>query len=200
MTQVDTSTRRQVAEQRLLVIRNALEVADEELERAFVERDWEALEFDSWVAYCAAIPEYRNFKMKTAPRRERIKKILEANGSIREAAAAAGTSVGTAHNDARVLGFVQERSELNTPAVYPEAINPAKPAKAAVPASRLPVWATAAMRVQTAGARGLTCLELEHELGWGHGAASAALHGAERKGRIRRDGRFRDRYGTYVAT
>jgi hypothetical protein len=65
--------RRQAAESRLLVIKNALEVADQELSRALAERDWEA----------------------------RTRALIEADPSVteREIAAATGASPATAHRD-----------------------------------------------------------------------------------------------------
>ena len=45
----------------------------------------------------------------------------------------------------------------------------------------------------------MSCLEFEDKQGWRHGAASAAFHAAERKGRVFRDGRIRERYAVYAA-
>lgn len=59
-------------------------------------------------------------------------------------------------------------------------------------------WRVAASLVRRQADRGLTCLELELETGWGHGAASAALHAAESKGAVRRVAVFRQGYAAYV--
>jgi hypothetical protein len=64
----------------------------------------------------------------------------------------------------------------------------------------LTAWQTVLRHVRRAGDRGLSCLEFERETSRGHGAASAAFHSAERKGFIRRDGRFRGGYAVYVRT
>lgn len=60
-------------------------------------------------------------------------------------------------------------------------------------------WRQAAALVRRQGGRGLTCLELEAETGWGHGTASGALHAAEKKGAVHRIGTFRAGYIVYLA-
>lgn len=164
-----STTRRQQAEQRLLVIRNALEVADVELERAFVERDWETLEFDSWESYCAAIPEFQHFKMKAGPRRVRAKLLREAGATIPEIVAATGSSLGTIHRD------------LNpAPSFQMETAQPAEmPAEPSSPTA--PTHVLAARVIAACGASGGTTREVMGHLKWDQGPASVALSKAAKK-------------------
>ena len=87
--------RRQQAESRLLIIRNALAVADEELARAYAEKDWEALGCKSWAAYCAELlPDLKFIKLRPEVRRARIAALHAAGASRREVAAGSGASLG----------------------------------------------------------------------------------------------------------
>lgn len=181
-------TRREQAEQRLLVIRNALEVADAELARALAEQDWEVFDLASFEDYCAEkLPELVHIKLRVAARRARTKTILDANpdATERQIGAATGASPATAHRD--VLA-VTGRS----------ASNEATAERSAAVVSPLTNWQVVARFVVARGAAGATCRELEDKLGWRHGTASAAFNAAEKKGHIRRDGRLRDRYGVYI--
>ena len=94
--------RRQQAEQRLLVIRNALDIADKELAKAKANRDWEVFDLCSFEDYCAEMLPDLKFITLRAPRRQaRIKALLaeDPDTTEREAAAATGSSAATAHRD-----------------------------------------------------------------------------------------------------
>lgn len=172
-------------------IRDALALADDLLVRAYEGKAWEALGHASWPAFIAAeLPELRMVKLRTEVRREWVRKLLEAGASVREAAVAAGTSVGSAHNDARVLGFVEERSELNTPRAAEQPVSPPLPQVSNVD--------RAVALVAAQGARGLTVRELCHEADWHHGQASGALTKAHQRGLIARSDVYRDRCAAYL--
>lgn len=183
--------RREQAEGRLRIIRNALGVADEELEAALVNRDWEVFDLPSFEAYCAEkIPEFRHFKMRREPRNERIDRLHRQGATIPQIVAATGSSLGTVHRRLEALEGGHKR----------EPVSNRKEADPAPPALAEPKWLVVARFVNAQGQRGASCLEFERAQGWGHGAASAAFYAAEKKQAVRRDGRIRQGYGVYRAS
>lgn len=191
MTTDTLTTRRQQAESRLLVIRNALTVADEELSRALAERDWEVFGLGSFEAYCSEmLPELVHIKLRVAARRARTKALLDADPAVTERAiaAATGASPATAHRDVLAVTGREVASNEASPEM-PQAAPPVQS----------PKTDRVVALVAAQGARGLTCLELEHETGWRHGVASGPVSTVARQGRIRATGRFREGYGVYVS-
>lgn len=186
-TAADLQTRRAAAENRLLVIRNALSVADEELERALVERDWEVFDLPSFEAYCAEkIPEFKHFTMRPESRLQRIERLRRLGATIPQIVAATGSSLGTVHRSLEALEGGHKRPAVSKwkDEEQPEPLSPEVIADATN-------WQVVRRHVSKAGARGLTCHEFEQATGWGHGRASAAFHSAEHKGYIHRDGTLR---------
>jgi uncharacterized protein YerC len=183
MTATMTDTRRQQAEGRLLVIRNALEVADQELGRALAERDWEVYDLASFEEYCAEkLPDLVHIKLRAPERRARVKKLLEAGATRRQLAAATGASLGQVQKDVVALRGPQERSLVNaTPSLTGES--------RADQVVRL---------VGLAGDEGMTVRELCARARIHHGAASGALSRVHRQGRVRRLLRYRDDCAVYV--
>lgn len=192
-------------------IRDALAVADDLLAQAYQGRAWEALGYDSWPAYCAGeLPELRFLKLRAEARRERVRALRNEGATIPDVVAATGSSLGTIHRDLVSLEGGHTRGpsfQTETPeAQEPEAAPPVPMAKTdrvvALVASQgdrgMTNWQVVARHVTSRGGVGSTCLEFEDESEWRHGAASAAFHAAERKGVIRRDGRFRESYAVYV--
>lgn len=154
--------------------RNALAVADDLLARLYAGRAWEVLGHADWPALCAAeLPELRHLKMRAAPRRERVAVLLERGATVRDVAAATGASVGTAHNDVRVLTDVAAAPVIDT-----------RPAHVQV-----------AGLVAAAGARGLTIPQAQRRTGWTYGATSGALSRAERRGLVTRPAHLDPRGG-----
>jgi hypothetical protein len=163
------------ARQRVSAIRNALALADDLLARAYEARDWQVLGHPSWEAYCAAeLPELRHLKLRKPDRQARHAALFGAGASVREAAAATGASIGTAHND---------RQEL-TP-------TPAAPARVESRADQV------VRLVAAAGLDGRTCAELERSMRAHHGIVSGALSRVARQGRVVHVG-TRNGYGVYV--
>lgn len=143
-------------------IRDALAVADDLLARAYAGRAWEVLGHKSWEAYCAAeLPELRHIKLRKAERLARAAVLYGLGASVREAAAATGSSVGQAHNDRKAI-------------------------TAPPPAPAGPVCKTARVLdlLAAAGDKGLTARQVEARTGWHHGSASAALTRLHQAGRI----------------
>lgn len=192
------TARRQQAEERLRVIRNALEVADDELERAFVEKDWETLGFDSWESYCSAIPEFHHFKMKAQPRRERVAKLRAQGANIPQIRAATGASLGTIHGDVKLL----EGGHSREPVSFLKDEQPPQPAEQPVPTPPAPVSnvARAVALVAAQGTRGLTVQELCREASWHHGQSSSALTKAHQRGLLVRSDSYRQRCAVYLPT
>jgi len=147
--------------------RNALAVADELLARLYAGRAWVALGHPDWPALCAAeLPELRHLKMRRAARLERVRLLAERGASVRDVAAATGSSVGQAHADVKAVGQ-------------------AAPA-AAVQRADVPAHVRVAELVAASGARGLTIPQAQRRLGWSYGATSGALSRAERRGLVTR--------------
>lgn len=145
--------------------RNALALADDLLARLYAGRAWEVLGHADWPALCAAeLPELRHLKMRTPARRERVAALLEHDATVRDIAAATGSSVGTAHNDVQALTTVAAPAELDP-----------RPAHVRV-----------AELVAAAGAAGLTIPQAQRRTGWTYGATSGALSRAERRGLVER--------------
>lgn len=185
-------TRLQQAESRLLVIRNALTVADEELSRALAERDWEVFGLATFGEYCAEkLPELEHIKLRVAPRQARTKALLEADPTVteREIAAATGASPATAHRD--VLAVTGRAVASNEAGPQPPVTAPPVPQSG---------YRAAVALVAAQGAHGLTVKELAAATGWHHGQASGALSKAARKQLIRARPTFRDGCAAYVAS
>lgn len=179
---------REAAQHRVRVIRNALEVADEELVKAYEARDWETLGYDSFEAYCVGeLPGLRTMTLRAPARRARAHALRAKGATIPEIVVATGSSLGSIHRDL-------------TPRKPAPSFQMETPAPPLVPVERLAKWQTVVRHVAAAGAAGLTCLEFERQTGWRHGASSAAFHSAQRKGYVRRGGTFRGGYGTYVSS
>jgi hypothetical protein len=175
-------TRRQQAESRLLVIRNALEVADQELGRALAERDWEVYDLASFEEYCAEkLPDLVHIKLRAPERQRRTKALIDADPTVTERAiaAATGASPATAHRDRLAVTGRRPASNEATP----------PPSK---PESRVSVI------LRLAGDGPVTVRELCARARIHHGAASGALSRVHRQGRVRRLLRYRDDCAVYV--
>ena len=187
-------TRRQQAEARLMVIKNALEVADQELCRALAERDWEAFDLSSFEEYCAVkLPELTHIKLRVTARRARTAALLDADPTVTERAiaAATGASPATAHRD--VLAVTGRE-----PASFE-----AKPAPAQEPVTTPPPpvsgYRAAVALVASRGAGGMTFVELCEASGWRGGQATGALSKAHDKGLTVPTGIYRDGCNVYRA-
>lgn len=183
-----TAARRQQAESRLMVIRNALEVADAELARALAERDWEVYNLASFADYCAEkLPDLQHIKLRVDARRARTRALIDAAPDVteREIAAATGASPATAHRD--VLA-VTGRSASNEASPTP----PVSLSAGVSNVDRAVAW------VAARGARGLTYIELCERTSWRGGQATGALSEAKRRGLIVPSGAFRDGCSVYV--
>jgi hypothetical protein len=74
--------------------RNALALSDDLLARLYAGRAWEALGHADWPALCAAeLPELRHLKLRAGPRRDQVGAMADARRTVRDVAAAFGTSV-----------------------------------------------------------------------------------------------------------
>jgi hypothetical protein len=71
----------------------------EEISAAYIERDWEALGYDDFKAYCDAEFETHLLRIRIALRREIAAELYDAGATTREIAAATGTSQKTADRD-----------------------------------------------------------------------------------------------------
>lgn len=183
MTSTMTDTRRQQAESRLLVIRNALEVADQELGRALAERDWEVYNLASFEEYCAEkLPDLVHIKLRAPERQRRTKVLIDADPTVTERAiaAATGASPATAHRDRlAVTGRRPASNEATTPPAKPE--------------SRVSVI------LRLAGDGPVTVRSLRKVTGWDHQEASPALSRLAASGRlVYLPGEKRGRMGAYV--
>lgn len=190
--------RRQQAEQRLMVITNALEVADAELVRALLERDWEVFGLPSFERYCVEkLPGLTVIKLRRPARLARIKALLEADPDLpeRTLAAAAGASVGTAHNDVVFLTTGKKPGALKVEQPAP----PAYQSSDERYAEAVSGYRAAAALVAAQGAHGLTYVELCEQTGWRGGQATGALSKAHRKGLIAPTQNFRLGCAAYVA-
>lgn len=191
-------------------IRDALVLADDLLVQAWEGRAWEALDYESWAAYCEAeLPQLRT--IKALPPDERANTWADmVRAGLSMGAVAEGSGVGKA-TISRALsgkelpvtatgldGKVRSTRRATVPS---RNSSPApQPAEQPVPAvGALTRWQVVVQHVTSRGLGGATCLEFEDKAEWRHGAASGAFYAAERKGHIVRDGRFRDRYAVYVA-
>jgi hypothetical protein len=170
-------------------IRDALAVADDLLAQAYQGRAWEALGYDSWAEYCSKeLPELRHLKMRAEARRERVRALLAEGASRREMAAATGADVATVHRD---VVFIEGRTVANATPVEdsPAEVEP-----------DLPKTEQVVRLVAAQAEKGMTCLEIEHEMGWRHGVASGPVSrmAAPKRHRIVPSGRFREGYTVYV--
>jgi hypothetical protein len=164
-TVVEASLDQRTARRLLSEARNALALADDLLARLYAGRAWQVLGHADWPTLCAAeLPELRHLKMRTAPRRERVAALLEHGATVRDIAAATGSSVGTAHND------VQAFADVAAP----------------MPADLRPAHVRVAELVAAAGTAGLTIPQAQRRTGWTYGATSGALSRAERRGLVER--------------
>lgn len=189
-------------------IARKLQDADGELLRAWEGRVWEALDLPDWSTWCAvSFPELQSVRLAVPTRQERAKVLRLVGASEREIAAATGVSPASTHAD---LTALRERGELDgEPATVRSGDNRERPARQPATEARAAAQVQrhgltilmheAWQRVDAAGETGLTCLELERRTRWRHGRASSLLNRLERAGLVRRDGRFRDGYGTYLA-
>lgn len=182
---VEAPVLEQLESRRLLSeVRNALALADDLLARLYAGRAWESLGHPDWPTLCEReLPELRHLKMRTGPRRERARALLEQGATVRDVAAATGASVGTAHNDVAAVRNLRNRAAAQTEQI-------AQPAHVIV-----------AELVAAAGARGLTIPQAQRRLAWTYGATSGALSRAERRGLVTRPGDLERRGGfrPYVA-
>jgi hypothetical protein len=165
----------QLAARRLVSeARNALAVADELLARLYAGRAWEALGHPDWPTLCEReLPELRHLKMRTGPRRERVRLLADAGATVRDVAVGTGSSVGQAHADLKAVREDQ---------VAPSADERAR-------------HVIVAELVAAAGARGLTIPQAQRRLGWSYGATSGALSRAERRGLVTRPEHLERRAG-----
>lgn len=161
-------------------LREALTVAVDLLGEAFEGRAWEALDYPTWEAYCAAeLPELAQLRMPLEERRAAVSELRGRGMSTRAIAAPLGLSVGTVHADLKAggvqLATVTSLDGRQRPGV----------AAAAAPAPRLTNVARTVLIVREAGAEGLTVRDLCRRTRWHHGQASATLCRLAAAGRIR---------------
>lgn len=187
-------------------IAQKLDSADQDLARAYEGRVWEALELESWEAWCAArLPQLQHLRLTVPVRVERAVELRLVGASERAIAAACGVSPGTAHTDlerARAAGQLEQEPDTvaSLDSRRRPARQPATAAEAKVERHGLTILMHEAwQRVAGCEDAGMTCLELEKKARWRHGRASSLLHRLERAGYVRRVELFRDGYGVYVA-
>jgi Trp operon repressor len=125
---------------------------------------------------------------------------IDAQLSQRAIAERLGTSVATVNGDLRRRGVTVAGVVGADGKTYPanrerKAVEPV-----ADPYAGLSRMEETVARVATAGARGLTSIELDAATGWPMGTATANLSRLERRGRIHRCGTFRRDRGAYVVT
>lgn len=150
-----------------------------------------ALGYSSWHDYVLAeFGDIKELRLPVAERRALVASMCEAGKSVTDIVKALGFSRGTVQNDKVALGLSKAGIGDVVPIYEPEPN----------PYDGLSQTQEALARVTAQGDRGLTCAELEYETGWRHQSASPALYRLERRGRIRRDGRFRQGFGVYVVT
>jgi hypothetical protein len=118
---------------------------------------------------------------RAAPR-DRVAALLavDPDATVRDLAAATGSSVGTAHGDVAAVRDVPQPADCT---------------------AQLSAHERVAALVAAAGARGLTIPQAQRRLGWTYGATSGALSRAERRGLVHRPGGLEQRGGfrPYVA-
>lgn len=160
-------------------IRDAGALHDDLLVQALEGRAWAALGHDTFEAYCAAeLPELRMLALRPVTRRARIRALRTADPQVtlRDLAAATGSSPATAMRDLRAL---EGRPVVN-------------------PYAGMTRAAETLARLAAAGERGLTSTELDAATSWPMGTATGTLSKLERRGAIRRTGIIRGRRGAYV--
>jgi hypothetical protein len=168
-------------------IRDVGALHDDLLVQALEGRAWAALGHESFEAYCAAeLPELRMLKMRPAPRRARAKALRAAdpNVTLRDIAAATGSSPATAMRDLRPEDF------------------PSTPAGRGLETGDFAGMTRAQetlARLKAAGERGLTSTELDAATTWPMGTATGTLSKLERRGLVHRPGHMRGQRGAYVA-
>lgn len=190
-------------------IRKTLEVAVDLLVEAWRGRVWLALDHPTWEAYLVAeFGDLRNLRLPVESRRARVAIMRDAGMSTRAIAPTPGIgSVGTVAADLKALREAGRLDESNVRGLDDRRVAKAtalelEPVElgAVEPARQLTSVDLAVAAVAGAGAKGLTCPELERRLKWRQGQASGALSTAAKRGRLvyRADLR-RGSYGAYVA-
>lgn len=201
---------RKGAEKLTASIRRHLESADIELARAWEGRVWEALDLPDWAAWITrSFPELEYVKLTVPARQDSVVALRLVGASERDIAVARGVSPATIHAD---LVSLREAGRLNgeptttrsrdgreRPARQPATAMQDRAAAQAQRHGLTLLMAEAWERLEQAGGRGMTSLELERKTRWRHGRVSSLLHRLERAGLVYRSGEFRDDYGVYVA-
>jgi hypothetical protein len=191
-------------------IRKNLAAADDDLLRAWEGRAWEALDLESFGAFCELVTADLLFVRLTVPqRRERVLRLVEAGASQRDAALASGVSAATVNADVAHLERTGQLTRPDQVRGSDGVLRPATVLRPELPQTNVDrcgltlLMHEAWQRVDRTGEDGITCPELEKAARWRHGRTSSLLHRLERAGFVKRDGRTREQYGTrhsvYVA-
>lgn len=193
-----TDVRRQQAEGRLLVIRNALEVADDALVQAYAERDWEVFGYTSWGEYVAEmLPHLR--MIKALPVDERAEKWAEqVRAGLSQAAVAEGAGVGKATVSRALKGKELPDNATGLDGKV-RSTRPTVPSRNGSPAPKLSGAAQVRAALVKAGAAGVTTPELVSRLRLHWGVVSGELSRCTDNGRALLPTTTRDGYAVYVA-
>jgi hypothetical protein len=175
-------------------LREALTVAVDLLGQAFDGRAWEALGYASWEEYCTAeLPELAQVRMPLEERRSAVAELRGRGMSTRAIAAPLGLSVGTVHSDLKSAGV-----QLATVTSLDGRQRPSA-APAAVPAPRRPKTARVVDVVRSAGAEGVSVVDVCERTRWGRHLVAPTLTRLAEAGRIRYVApERRGRFGRYV--
>lgn len=205
---------REEAQARADAIREKFSEAWEMLGEAYLRRDWIALEFATWDAYCEALfSDVRQHRLPVAARRAIVKLwTKEYRMSANAAASGLGTSPATVKGDRKAL---LEEGELTVDDLAEViSLDDRRRRRNALNASRKPAETVEELQPPEGLSRameglwwlahsmsGLNSIELSHVAGWDDrpGLASGVLSKLEKRGLAHRNGVVRGTRGVYVA-
>lgn len=192
-----TDVRRQQAEERLLVIRNALEVADQELAKAYAERDWEVFGYTSWGEYCEKkLPQLRMIKALDPDERAE-KWAQQVRAGLSQGAVAEGAGVNKATVSRALAG-----KDLPSTATGLDGKVRSTRSSVAPRNTSAPVKLSGAARVRAAlveaGAGGVTTPELVKRLRLHWGVVSGELSRCSQNGRALLPTVTRNGFAVYI--
>jgi transposase len=162
------------------------------------KRDDVALGYPSWWLYVET--EYGALKELGLPasEREHVVESMSRDGLSQHVIAdRLAVSPGTVNSDLKRRGVQTDVVRGKDGKLYPAKRAVEKPASF----TRLPGMSKRAEvveRVRLAGARGMTCREIEHVTHWGHGIASSPFTAVFQQRKILPTGERREGYGVYV--
>jgi hypothetical protein len=181
-------------------IRGHLTLGFGKLTVAREKRDDLALGYGSWHLYLEAIfGDLRSLGLPAGEREHVVESLrVDAGLSQRGIAERLSISVGAVNADLKRRGVTVAQVTGADGKVYRKPQRATEPAAPFVRTPGMSKRAEVVARVAAAGARGLTCLELEKATRWGHGMASSPVSATARQQKIAHAGVFRDGYSVWV--